>query len=702
MKKRLLLTMTMLLLAVATMFAVPAKPGVKKKVTLKDGSVVELSLRGDEHFSYYTDAAGNACQLQDGQLVRMSKEEVARRWTAAKAARMSVREDSRALRRIGTPSNATTGKQNGLVILMQFPDKAFITPSPKETFTRFFNDEGYHEYGMAGSVRDYFMAQSGGQFVPTFDVVGIVTLSKAATYYGSNDSNGSDEKLDDLPGDVISAAINQLGADFSKYVVPAGDENHQAGVPLLAMFYAGKGEATEEETNANKKLIWPCEWDDVEDTNNGDYNNFHFNSFFVGNELLGSKLMGMSVFCHEFGHALGLPDFYVTDYSYENDDAFGLWSIMDCGAYVDDECRAPMGYTAYEKSYMGWLELKEIGDVEEITLQSPEGLAEQSAYIIRNSSNETFIFENRQPGTWYPARFGSGVMATRIAYGYNYWNSNTLNNTQNKKRACVLTADGTKLSYSAASSNLYGNGKNSIATLKTLNNKSAEIAIKTITKNNDGTITLTMGEVSGSGSDDDDPVKPTKEGALFYESFDQCDGTGGNDGTFSGSVGTASKFKTDNSGWTANEDKYYGCDRCAKFGTSSVKGEVTSPSFAVDGTGTMTFMAAPFGTDGTTLNLSVSNGTISPATVTMKAGEFTNFTATITATGNVKVTFTPAKRLFLDEVLVVDPNATAIQTINSNKTTTTRIYTLDGRYVGADPNQLPRGLYIINGKKIVK
>ena len=64
----------MLLLAVATMFAVPAKPGVKKKVTLKDGSVVELSLRGDEHFSYYTDAAGNACQLQDGQLVRMSKE----------------------------------------------------------------------------------------------------------------------------------------------------------------------------------------------------------------------------------------------------------------------------------------------------------------------------------------------------------------------------------------------------------------------------------------------------------------------------------------------------------------------------------------------------------------------------------------------------------------------------------------------------
>jgi hypothetical protein len=47
--------------------------------------------------------------------------------------------------------------------------------------------------------------------------------------------------------------------------------------------------------------------------------------------------------------------------------------------------------------------------------------------------------------------------------------------------------------------------------------------------------------------------------------------------------------------------------------------------------------------------------------------------------------------------------STAIQTVSSYKgMTTTRIYTIDGRYVGTDPNQLPRGLYIINGKKIVK
>ena len=53
-------------------------------------------------------------------------------------------------------------------------------------------------------------------------------------------------------------------------------------------------------------------------------------------------------------------------------------------------------------------------------------------------------------------------------------------------------------------------------------------------------------------------------------------------------------------------------------------------------------------------------------------------------------------------VLYVQKTSTAIKSIHTNKTVATRIYTLDGRYVGTDPDLLPRGMYIINGKKIVK
>ena len=195
-------------------------------------------------------------------------------------------------------------------------------------------------------------------------------------------------------------------------------------------------------------------------------------------------------------------------------------------------------------------------------------------------------------------------------------------------------------------------------------------------------------------------IDTSKIGMIFYESFNSCVGTGGNDGEWSGNI-ASSKFKADNSGWTS--EKSSGADRCAKFGTGSVKGTATTPTFTVNGTATLTFRAAPWGTDGTTLALSVSDGSISPSSVTMKAGEWTTFTATITATGNTKVTFTPSKRFFLDEVLAVDPTATGIKGISiTERPADNRIYSIDGRYVGNDLNILRPGIYIVGGRKVVR
>ena len=168
--------MAAVMLGTATMMAVPAKPGLKKKVTLADGTTVELALHGDEHYSYYTDAEGTPCQLQNGRLVKMSRSEVAKTWEARREHRLALVENAsmgrRAARRAGTPSKTTTGTQRGLVILMEFKDVKFVTKNPQPTFQRFFNEEGYNEGGMAGSVRDYFKAQSYGKLTIDFDVAG--------------------------------------------------------------------------------------------------------------------------------------------------------------------------------------------------------------------------------------------------------------------------------------------------------------------------------------------------------------------------------------------------------------------------------------------------------------------------------------------------------------------------------------------------
>lgn len=46
--------------------------------------------------------------------------------------------------------------------------------------------------------------------------------------------------------------------------------------------------------------------------------------------------------------------------------------------------------------------------------------------------------------------------------------------------------------------------------------------------------------------------------------------------------------------------------------------------------------------------------------------------------------------------------ASAIDGIKADKVTNGRIYTLDGRYVGTDMSSMPKGVYIVDGKKVVK
>ncbi len=705
MKKNLLFLL--LFIWSMTMMAIPAKKGLWTTIQLANGTEVQVETVGDEHM-HWLRAVDGTCYVLDGD-VFVQQDEVT--LNAKREALLSAKKTGRraiyastsdGLGKKGTMSMGacpSIGEYTIPVVMVQFSDTKFKSSTTVEKMNRYYNEEGYSdENGCVGSVRDYFKAQSGGQFIPTFDVVGIVTLTKSYSYYGKNDYWGSDQNLDELPGDVITAAINSLGADFSKYVVSAGDENHEDGVPLLAMLYAGKGEATESQTSANGNLIWPCEWDGDEDTKGGLYHGVQFNSFFVGNELYtgGNKLMGMGVFCHEFGHALGLPDFYCTNYSYSGDDAFSNWSIMDCGAYVGDSY-APVGYTAYEKSYMGWLDMPELSG-SEVILQSPSGTAENSAYIVRNSNTETFIFENRQPDTWYPSSFGSGVMVSRICYSEYYWSYNTLNNTQSKKRACMLTADGRKMYYSASSTNLYGNSKNSISTLKTYSGSSKAIDITKITKNTDGTITLALKDVETDDDDNKDDSLVTGD-YVFYESFDQCAGKGGNDGQWTGSIASASLI-TDNADWVS--EKGYGGNKCAKFGTMNEPGNVTTPSFQLSGSATLSFRAGAWKARGDDfLEITSDDVTISPSSFTLVKGSFNDYTAKLSGNGNVKLNFAGTGRFFLDEVKV-QALTTQITEVPYESVRTGHIFTIDGRFAGADLNSLPKGLYVVNGRKVVK
>lgn len=491
--KKIFLTLALTVVALAVS-AIPAKPGIIRTLMLSDGTTVKAQLVGDEHGHYWLSADGRAYQQMDGttHFEEVDITVIQSKANARRAIRRKVcyASTSDGLGRYNTPGLGalnSIGEYTIPVIMVQFSDKKFLSTTTVEKMNRFYNEQGYHdESGCVGSVRDYFVSQSRGMFKPTFDVVGIVTLSNKYSYYGQN-SGGNDMRVDSLAPHAIAAAVSQLGTDFSQYVRTTTNVNGTTtGVPLVCIFYAGYGEATGSPSGSVSNTVWPCEWDCDED-----YSGTHFNAWFVGNELYSDgSLMGMGVFCHEAGHALGLPDFYCTNYNYSNDDSFSNWSIMDCGAYVND-ARAPIGYTAYERSYLGWLDIPTYtaGEYQNLDPYTNDK-GTTAVKIATNSSTEYFILENRQPGTWYPEDMGSGLFVSRFAYNQTAWDNNTLNNTKNKKRAKIVTANGATLNYSGDQANLYGNGVNSITSLALYSSGTVNPQITTITKNADGTITL--------------------------------------------------------------------------------------------------------------------------------------------------------------------------------------------------------------------
>lgn len=322
------------------------------------------------------------------------------------------------------------------VIMVEFSDLKFKPSTTITKMNRYFNEKGYHdEEGCQGSARDYFISQSNGMFRPTFKVVAKVTLMKGYASYGNNNNKAGTTQC---VRDAVEAATNQ-GVNFSQYAV-------NGKVPLVSIFYAGGGEAT----GGGDDTLWPQELD-VQSTMSGVF----FNSYFVGNELYGSNtsntLMGMGIFCHEFGHALGLPDFYVTNYGH-HDVTMGKWSIMCEGCYLPaGTARAPIGYTAYERSYLGWEKIPELTEADNITLYKKGSTNGSNAVLVRNDADTTeyFILEQRQPGTWYPASFGSGLFVQHVAYNKQSWYYNQLNNEADKLRCTYLSAIGSKTGGSA-------------------------------------------------------------------------------------------------------------------------------------------------------------------------------------------------------------------------------------------------------------
>lgn len=519
-----------LLLSVATSaVAVPAD-GVLRPVKQADGTVIMLRQHGDEHFSWFTTEDGRPV-IRDarGMFVpdnTLEQRRAAMRNQSAGQARRNARRGAYygsttdGLGQFGTMSRGdvpSIGDVTIPVIMVEFADTKFLPTTTIEKMTRYFNQDNYREDSPSqrGSVGQYFREQSRGMFNPTFDIVAKVTLDSSYAYYGRSETStyggqeytSNDANVWEMVNEAVTKAVAQ-GVDFSDYYV-------NGSVPNVSILYAGPGEATGGDANT----VWPHELSLAGYGSYGMMGGYSFASYFVGNEVMGqagsSYLMGMGVFVHEFSHAMGLPDFYDPLYR-STSSPFGYSDIMDVGVYRNNSY-APVGYSAYEQSYMGWLDLRHLSDPEAVTLANPgEDPDGEWAVVIdagntANAEAEYYVLENRQPGLWNDL---SGLYIGHYAYNRQSWAYNQVN-VNNNFRAHMVTANNTTIdTYGRISDNmLYGNGINTVEELSRFGGGTlTDQPLYRISNREDQTVTFSYKDQSLKPSEE--PV-PTADGDTF-------------------------------------------------------------------------------------------------------------------------------------------------------------------------------------------
>ncbi len=684
----------MMVAGVTTVWAMPAKRGQWHKLQLTDGTYVEAQLMGDENLHYY--------QTADGSLYTTTETEGVYRKTSQTMLnvnrQMKVRRSSGPRREFGVPTHYT-GSKKGIIILVNYKDVAFKSANNQARFDAIANTEGYSASPFKGSVHDYFSAQSYGQFDLTFDVVGPVTLSKNRSYYGGNDSQGNDKHPEEMIIEACNAVNDQV--TWSDY-----DWDGDGGVDQVFVLYAGQGEAD----GGAASTIWPHEWELSAATGSTlVLQNTVIDTYACGPELNGSNAIdGIGTICHEFSHCLGIPDFY--DTSGETDNyGMGSWSLMDYGCY-NGNGYLPCDFTGYERWFCGWVDPIVVVPGQGLHVSAMQPITQTGdVYIIYNqaNSNEYYILQNIQQEGWNADAPAEGMLVMHVDYNKSVWQEDAVNNTSSRQRCTIVPADNSCSlfteshdTYPYGSKNALGNTTTPAAKLYNNNSdgkKLLNVEITDITQNADGTVSFDVD--GGQGDNPDTPVDPV-DGVVFYESFDQCNGTGGNDNKWSGSI-ASSAFNPDNAGWEFSFAR--GANKCARFGSGSAMGIATTPAFNMPASGkaTLTFLAAPWGNESPTMNISVESGSasLSATELSLVNKIWTACQVTVSGSGAVRIQLTPYQRLFLDEVkVVVDNTATGVEELSSRQQPVHVVYDLSGRKV---TGPMGKGIFIVNGKKFV-
>lgn len=332
-------------------------------------------------------------------------------------------------------------------VVEQLQRELFDGPWPSITMAEHYEQMSYGQYHLSGQVYGWY------------------ELSQPSEYYEGSQSSPYDNGFISPPGGVGSFLTESLDLadieiDFTQY-----DNDGDDGVPnsgdddgrVDATFFVHSGRGGE----TGGPSIWSHRWVYSSASGTGApymTNDIGFNGqpiqiqdyimqpAVAGGSQGNGGLIEIGVFSHEFGHALGLPDLYDTDYS---SNGLGSWCLMASGSWSSPS--SPVHMSAWCKEMLGWTIPIVLGQNEQ-NVEIPN--AEEHSFAIKlwthgqidpfigsysggqDVGQEYYLIENRQRIGSEQFLPGTGLVIWHVD------NALTSNSDENHRMVDIKAADG--------------------------------------------------------------------------------------------------------------------------------------------------------------------------------------------------------------------------------------------------------------------
>lgn len=306
------------------------------------------------------------------------------------------------------PAQGHIGNYNVLFIVIEFTDQAHSYSAAS------FDNMAFNGWP-TGTMDDYYTEVSYGNLTLSGQVLGWHIASNTRTYYGNGQYGWGSYPQN--AARLVEEAVDSVeahGCDFSQY-----DNDGDGMAESIIIVHSGEGAETSVDANDIQSHVSRI-------TSLGGtarvYDGVTIDRYACCPELQSTSPLAhinIGVFCHEYGHVLGLPDLYDVSRWCTSINSWGVgaFALMCYGGWGGDVMspESPVHMCSWSKTRMGWLTPTVLtGTTSGVTLSAVETNAQAFKLGMDSRETEYFMIEYRDSSGFDESLVKKGLLIFHV------------------------------------------------------------------------------------------------------------------------------------------------------------------------------------------------------------------------------------------------------------------------------------------------